>query len=170
MPSLPIAPRSRVFALGVIAVLALAGCGSDPSPKSDQAVAVTANVTIELRYPLIADALDTEASAPEQYAGGLDYSKIATGAVVTFKDAEATIVGTAKLRPPVESDNLVICTWTTETEITSDSKFFTAEVGGWRSTAQKVSGGGVSFLLDTIKEDPEFGSTAEVDPTWTKTE
>lgn len=54
----------------------LSGCGGDSSTDADQPISVNARVVVELRYPLIADALDTEAKAPEQCAGGLDYAKI----------------------------------------------------------------------------------------------
>jgi hypothetical protein len=153
-------------------LVVLAGCSGSSEGSEKKTTAepkqVTAAILVELRWPLIADTLDSEAKAPEQCAGALDYANINTGSVVTIKDADGKIVGTANLRAPEPSDNLVICKWTAVTRMNSKSEFFTAEVGGWVSEPQRATNHEVTFLLDTVKEDPEFGSKAQVDPTWTR--
>lgn len=161
--------KTLIAIVAMLAAAFLAGCGDKPSAApAAEPPTITAQVLVELRWPLIADTLDSEASAPEQCAGGLDYAKITTGSVVSFKDADGSIVGTADLSKPKPSDNVVICTWLAETQLESESKFFTAEVGGWTSAPQTASGGKLIFHLDTIDEDPGGGSTAQVDPAWTR--
>lgn len=151
------------------AAVALASCGSSDTDAPDEPAAINAHVDIVLRSPLIEDTLDTETSAGQQCAGAMDYSGIQTGAVVTFRDSKGETVGTVPLPAPEESPNLVVCRWAVTTAVASDSKFFTAEVGGWSSGARQLEGRGVDFVIDTEKEDPSgIGSTAQVDPSWTR--
>ncbi len=163
--------RSLTLAAAVAATLSLAGCGGDsdePDAPAPEATGTTARVTIELRYPLLEDALSTPEAAPEECQGGLDYADIGTGSQITFTDQDGQVVGVADLPPAEPADNLVICTWKVEAELDGEPRYVTAEVGGWQSKARPVSGGEAVFLLDTVKEDPQFGSEPQVDPEWTK--
>jgi hypothetical protein len=149
-------------------LLVIAACGGGGGAEDDSPSKIAADVTIQLRYPLIAEALSTEDAAGEECAGALDYDTITTGSKVTFRDADGKIVATAELAAPGPSDSLVSCTWKESTRLPAGSESFTAEVGGWTSEPQEVAGGRVTFTLDTVKEDAEAGSKAEIDPTWSE--
>lgn len=139
----------------------VAGCGgSDEEPPPQAARRVPVAVTIELRHPL------ATGRGPEECAGALDYDQIRTGAVTTFKDAEGRVIGTAKLSPQLSGES-VVCAWSARTVLKSASAYFTAEVGSWESLPRRMRDGEVSFVLDTVKEDPEFGSSPGPDPGWT---
>ena len=153
-----------VMAVGLV----LAGCSEKTSSAQDETEPVLASVKIELRWPLIKDSLTTEAAAADECAGGLDYAEIRSGSQVTFTDQSGKVVGVVDLTPPDPGDNLVVCTWSDSIELDGEPEYVTAEVGGWESKPQKVDDGVVSFHLDTVDEDPEFGSEAQIDSNWVK--
>ena len=142
------------------------GCSGSAEPKAEPSVQV--DVKIELRWPYIANTLSMESEAPEECAGGRNYSRINTASVLTIRDADGHAVGSVKLAPPKPSDNLVICTWEASLVVRSASKTLSATVGGWTSEPMLVEGRTASFRLDTVDEDPAFGSTARIDPGWTE--
>jgi hypothetical protein len=155
----------RVTALLLGSLFLLVNCGGDESgrekPNGDPVQAV---VVIELRYPLF----EREQGDADTCAGALDYSGVRTGGAVTFKDARDTVVGTAELEVSEKSDDIT-CIWEAVSQLDSSSKFFTAEVGGWKSSPHEASSRAVTFNIDTADEKPGGGAKPRVDPSWTRT-
>jgi hypothetical protein len=155
----------RAALLAIVLVMTMGACGG--SSDADQSKSVRAQVEVELRYPLRAEYSKPGADPQAECAGALDYKQIQTGSPVVFADAESTTVETAELEWSSRTDAFS-CIWTADASFESHSRFFTAEVGGWKSSPERVSGGIVSFDLRTTGVDSEGRKRPEVDSSWSR--
>jgi hypothetical protein len=151
--------------IAVIALLALAACGGGGSDggQAKPAESASARVTVELQLPFITTPNTT--TATDECEGALDYLGVRAGAAVTIRDKADDVVGQGKLKL-VEQDRSARCTWEARiAKMDTSSKFFSAEVAGWKSGPAEASGNHVDFSLSAVRS----GEDLEADPNWKRT-
>lgn len=151
--------------IAVVALLAVAACGSGGSDgdEAKPAESPSARVTVELQLPFITTPNTT--TATDECEGALDYLGVREGATVTIRDKADDVVGQGKLKL-VEQDRSARCTWEAlVAKMDTTSKFFSAEVAGWKSGPAGASGSQVDFSLSAVRS----GDSLETDPNWKRT-
>lgn len=140
----------RIRALGVIAVLLLAGCAATPEPFT-----VNGSVSVPLDYQAIWDTGE-QAAVGDPCAGGAGYDDISEDAQVIVTDAQGDIVARGSLGRGIlkagESDSLFEATCVFKfrvPEIPAGESFYTVEVG-------RESRGGVVYTEDEMIEGVEL--------------